>query len=405
MPIGNPVTLTSNVASKTLSQIATAGQTLFNVPGGYRLNYIAVFRNGVKLAEGRDYSARDAVSVTLFSPSTEYDVIEFEIFDTFRASDAANTNDDLVNFVGDVTIQGDLQVIGVTTIAGAATSVALATTAYGLTPTASVNTSGIITASSFSGPLTGNVTGDATGLSGSPNIIVNNVVGASATFTNLTVNGTQTILNTTVLDIADKTVGIGSTSAPSNTTANGAGVVIYGGSDGDKSLTWQSASDDFTFSHGIDIKGAVETVSVATTSPDVTAGKVVLTCDAQNGTVFTHDLANGEVGIVSLRDFPVTKNSATTFTIIFTQNSAGTANTTAATGIGTNIYLTPYGNVGFSTSARVSTASTITLSTTATDVDFVSLMVHYNGSGPALVTNYTVFATSNNGFRLGNIRP
>jgi hypothetical protein len=405
MPIGNPVTLTSNVASKTLSQIATAGQTLFTVPGGYRLNYIAVFRNGVKLAEGRDYSARDAVSVTLFSPSTEYDVIEFEIFDTFRSSDAANTNDDLVNFVGDVTIQGDLQVIGVTTIAGAATSVALATTAYGLTAIASVNTSGIITASAFSGPLTGNVTGDATGLSGSPNIVVNNVVGTSATFSNLTVNGTQTILNTTVLDIADKTVGVGSTSTPSNTTANGAGVVIYGGSDGDKTLTWQSNSDDFTFSHGIDIKGAVETVSVATTSPDVTAGKVVLTCNAQNGTVFTHDLANGVVGIVSLTNFPVTKNSATTFTIIFTQNATGTANTTAATGIGTNIYLKPYNVTGFSTSALVSTASTVTLSTTASDVDFVSLMVHYNGSGTALPTSYKVFGTNNNGFRLGNIRP
>lgn len=404
MPIGNPVTLTSNVASKTISQLATAGQTLFTIPGGYRLNYIAVFRNGVKLVEGRDYIARDSVTVTLLSPSTLDDVLEFEIFDTFRASDAANTNDDNVSFAGNVTIQGNLNVIGVTTIAGTATSVAYATTAFSIQGSPNIIATAV-TATSFNGPLTGNVTGDATGLSGSPNIVVNNVVGASATFANLTVNGTQTILNTAVLDVADKTIGIGSTSTPSNTTANGAGIAIYGGSDGDKTLTWQSNSDDFTFSHGIDIKGAVETVSVATTSPDVTAGKVVLTCNAQNGTVFTHDLANGVVGIVSLTNFPVTKNSATSFTIIFTQNATGTANTTAATGIGTNIYLKPYNVSGFSTSALVSAASTVTLSATATDVDFVSLMVHYNGSGTGVASNYKVYATSNGGFRLGSIRP
>ena len=37
-----------------------------------------------------------------------------------------------------------------------------------------VNISGVVTSTSFIGPVTGNVTGDATGLSGSPNIIVNN---------------------------------------------------------------------------------------------------------------------------------------------------------------------------------------------------------------------------------------
>ena len=46
MPIGNPVTLTSNVASKTISDTATASQTLFNVTGGYRINSLGVFKNG-----------------------------------------------------------------------------------------------------------------------------------------------------------------------------------------------------------------------------------------------------------------------------------------------------------------------------------------------------------------------
>ena len=135
------------------------------------------------------------------------------------------------------------------------------------------------------------------------------------------------------------------------------------------------------------------------------SGRIILECNAQNGTVFTHNLSSGNVGIVSLRNFPATKNSVTTFTILFTQNSAGTGNTTAASGIGTNITLTPLGVSGFSTSARVATASTITLSTTANDVDIVTLAVHYNGSGTGTPGNYRVFGTNNTGYRLGTIRP
>ena len=133
------------------------------------------------------------------------------------------------------------------------------------------------------------------------------------------------------------------------------------------------------------------------------SGRVILECDARNGTVFTHDLANGIVGITSLKNFPVTKNSATTFTILFTQNATGTANTTAATGIGTNIRLTPFGVSGFTTTSKVATASTITLSTTALDVDIVSFMVHYNGSGTGTVSNYKVYVTNNTGFRYGSV--
>ena len=265
---------------------------------------------------------------------------------------------------------------------------------------------GIVTATTFSGNLTGTAstaTASATayGLTGSPNITVGNIVGTALTLSgDLTVNGTQTIINTQVLDVADKNIGIGSTSSPSDALADGAGITIYGTTN--KTIIWNNNSDDFAFSNGIDIKGAVETVSTGSTY-DLGGGRVILECDARNGTVFTHDLANGIVGITSLRNFPVTKSSATTFTILFTQNATGTANTTALTGIGTNIRLTPYGVSGFTTTSRVATASTITLSTTALDVDIVSFMVHYNGSGTGTVSNYKVYATNNTGFRYGSV--
>ena len=314
------------------------------------------------------------------------------------------------------------------------------------------------------------------------------LVGGALTVTgNFTVNGTQTIVNTQVLDVSDKNIGIGSTSTPSDALADGAGITIYGTTD--KTLTWSNTTKDWTFVGGgvttsdlstqqlsvsgvstvgfltatnlsvsgvstvgfltatnlsvsgvstvgflratnlsvsgvstvgfltatnlsvsgiatiatsLDLKGAVETVSVGSTY-ELGGGRVVLECDARDGTVFTHNLANGIVGITSLRNFPVTKNSATTFTILFTQNTTGTANTTALTGIGTNIRLTPFGVSGFTTTSRVATASTITLSTTARDVDIVSFMVHYNGAGTGTLSNYTVYATNNAGFRYGSV--
>lgn len=245
------------------------------------------------------------------------------------------------------------------------------------------------------------ISADSIGSRSGGSISVSNDVVVSG---NLTVNGTQTVINTSVLDVKDKTIGIGSTSSPTDAGADGAGIVIYGTTN--KSLLWQDNSDSFTFSDGIDIKGAVETVSTGSTY-DLGGGRVVLECNAQNGTVFTHNLANGTVGIVSLRNFPATKNSVTTFTILFTQASTaptgGVGNTTVGTGIGTNITLTPLGVAGFTTSARVATASTVTLSTTASDIDIVTLAIHYNGSGTGTVGNYRVFATGNTGFRFGNV--
>ena len=108
MPIGNPVTLTSNVASKVISVTATSGQTVFNVQGGYRINQISVFRNGVKLTES-DYTARDGASVTLLSPATLADVLEFQVFDDFRVADA------IVSAASNQTIFGNLTVTGTLT--------------------------------------------------------------------------------------------------------------------------------------------------------------------------------------------------------------------------------------------------------------------------------------------------
>ena len=105
MAIGNPITLTNNVASKIISATATADQTLYTVTGGYRINQLAVFRNGVRLVDGSDFTARDGSSVTLLTAANLNDTIEFQIFDDFRVADAINSD-------GDQSIDGSLSATG-----------------------------------------------------------------------------------------------------------------------------------------------------------------------------------------------------------------------------------------------------------------------------------------------------
>jgi hypothetical protein len=228
------------------------------------------------------------------------------------------------------------------------------------------------------------------------------LTGTGATFTNLTVNGTQTIINTTSLEIADKTIGIGSTSAPSDSLADGGGIVVYGTTN--KTWTWERDTGCFEYSEPNKFKGVVETVAVGATY-DLGAGNVILELDVRNATTYTHNLTNGSVGIVSFKNMPADTgvSNGTTITVLFTQNATGTANTTAATGIGTNITVIGFEDgatvAGISTRALVGSATTVTLSTTGNDRDFVSFFVHYTGGTNTTASSYQVYATKNGGFR------
>ena len=127
MAIGNPITLTNNVASKTISVTATADQTLFTVTGGYRINQLAVFRNGVQLSQSSDYTANDGSTVTLVSAANEGDTLLFEIFDTFRVAEAIQPS------VANQTINGNLTVTG--TLTGAQIGIQSAGTVVGAAKT------------------------------------------------------------------------------------------------------------------------------------------------------------------------------------------------------------------------------------------------------------------------------
>ena len=208
---------------------------------------------------------------------------------------------------------------------------------------------------SGSGTIAVNSSGTAAGLSGTPDITVGNIVGAAATF-----SGVLTYEDVTNVD------SVGLITARSGIHVN-SGITS--------------------------IKGAAEKVNVGSYAGGI------LTLDAATGTVFTHDLQGQAVGLVSITNFPVVTNSFHTVTVIYNQNSAGTGNTTATTGISTNITLNPAGASGFSTTGLCGTGTTVTLSTTAEDFDIVTYGIHYNGSGSGAVGNYKVFVTKSGDYR------
>ena len=213
-----------------------------------------------------------------------------------------------------------------------------------------------------------NTTGTAAGLTGTPDIAVRNITGAGATFT-----GVVTYEDVTNVD----SVGV-------ITARTGINVVAGNTS----------------------IKGAVEAVNTGAyaTGADPVSGITtgILTLDTQLGTVFSHDVAsNKAVGVVSITNFPATANSFHTITVIFNQDGAGIANSTAALGIGTNITLTPASVAGFNTEGLVGSGTTVSLSTTAEDIDIVTFGIHYNGGTNTVATNYKTFVTKSGGFRFG----
>jgi len=103
------------VASKVIRVLATEGQTVFTVTGGYRINQIGVFRNGVRLSNNSDFTALDGVTVTLVNAASINDEVLFQIQDDFRVADAIVSSASTQTIHGNLTIDGDLGLTGTST--------------------------------------------------------------------------------------------------------------------------------------------------------------------------------------------------------------------------------------------------------------------------------------------------
>ena len=276
---------------------------------------------------------------------------------------------------------------------------------------------GIVTAT---GGFSGSITGTAStasfattsfGLSGSPNIAIGNLTGVAATFTgNVSITGTLTYEDVTNVD------SVGLVTARTGVRINAGGLVVTAGVSTFSALVNAGAgltvTGISTFANDVRFRGGViENVSAATTY--MNGGNLVVEMDVRNATTYTYTIPTGaNIGIVSFKNMPAFTGNAngTTLTCIFTQMSstpAGTGNTTGTTGIGTNCFITGYEDgaavAGISTRALVGSGTTVTLSATSNDRDFVSFFVHYTGGTNTTATSYQVYATKNGGFRQGSV--
>jgi hypothetical protein len=189
-----------------------------------------------------------------------------------------------------------------------------------------------------------------------------------------------------------------------NHSSMGGDIVILGGGG-----IWARNSSSFEYSEPNKFKGVIETVSTATTYNSA-AGSLVLELDVRQATTYTYTIpTDANIGIVSFKNMSAPTGSANgmTITCIFTQNAAGTGNTTGTTGIGTNCTVIGYENgaavAGISTRALVGSGTTVSLSATANDRDFVSFFIHYTGDTNTTASSYQVYVTKNGGFRQGNV--
>jgi len=84
MAIGNPITSENNFKINKFGP--SQGQTLFSINDGYQLGKISVFRNGVRLTDGIDFTASDGSTITLNTGCDLGDDLVVEVLDTFSVA-------------------------------------------------------------------------------------------------------------------------------------------------------------------------------------------------------------------------------------------------------------------------------------------------------------------------------
>ena len=208
------------------------------------------------------------------------------------------------------------------------------------------NVTGVITATTFDGNITG--------ISTSGTTTFNNLVVSG----NLQVDGTQTIINTTSLEVEDKNIGIASVSPKlSDANLDGAGLTIHG-ADGDKTLTWDNSNSRMAFSTDLYAPRFYGDGS------SLTGISVGLTTEAVSGGQVTLNLTNAQ-------DHKVTATGITTITV-----SGGTE----ADSHTVRIVNSGIATVGFSTYFLFPSGAAPSLPTADGAISLISFTVHRVGA-------------------------
>jgi hypothetical protein len=251
---------------------------------------------------------------------------------------------------------------------------------------------------------------------------------------NLTVNGTTTTINSTTLNVDDKLIELGAVTTPTNTTADGGGLTLFGATN--KSIIWDNANANWTTSenwnltasktlkiNNVDIVSGTGAAlilgSQASTSTTIgnSGGTVVLNSGTVLGSQSTQNLFNTVATTLNIggaaTSLSIGNTTALGQTVNMFTSSTAAQTINIATGATTGSSVTKALNIG--TGAGASTITNITLGssnggTFAVNSPTVTLgsatALNINGASPSIATTNngtaTVFNTNALGLNLGN---
>ena len=279
--VGSGTTVTVDIPSSTITrqtETSSGVTTDFTITGGYTVGLIDVYLNGVKQRSGVDFTASDGSTVTMTPFISDGDVVEFQKYDKLNIAGITS----VVNATNAYNIVGG---VSFATSAGIATA---------LNSDSSVNTSGIITAS---GGFVGNVTGTSTGLSGTPDITIQNLTGVAATFT-----GIVTYEDVTNID------SVGIVTARSGLRVVGGGLTVTGVS---------TFFDEVSFQGGLVEKFQTGTTLAADNTLALSDGNVIRRTSNESG--------NQTVNFTGVHS-TLSNGDLVSFTVIITPNGSGAIN-------------------------------------------------------------------------------
>lgn len=106
--IGKGVAGVASVSERKKVFTATSGQTAFTPGGGYTVNNVDVFQNGVRLVDGTDYTATDGTTVTLTNGAQLDDEVVIIAKGSYQNSDSYTKAEADAKFIeGDDTLSVD----------------------------------------------------------------------------------------------------------------------------------------------------------------------------------------------------------------------------------------------------------------------------------------------------------
>ena len=212
-------------------------------------------------------------------------------------------------------------------------------------------------------------------------------IGASNSTTtiagDLVVNGTTTTINSTTVTVDDLNIVLGSVTTPTNSTANGGGITVAGGVDGDKTWNWVSATSSWTSSENLDLAaGKVLKIAgtqvlsateytgnslTATTATNVTggaAGSIVY----QTGSATTTTLGLGTSGhvLTAGASAPVWTKKKHAETLATSATSYALTHGLGTADISVSVYEVATGEVVYADIVNTSTTTTVYFATAPT---------------------------------------